>query len=287
MSRSGRVFGVLIATFILTTSQGEPARAQVPLPAAVIAAAAERATFGLPSDTATVSALLGSGQDVGSGRWGIPMTADEEKSVDLPARMTFAQQAKEAAIPLARRLPDFAGVYFDQADRGKLVVLVVGGGEETDRQAIAALLPAGSPGVEFRTAQNSFAQLYSAWATANKSWTGDVPLLATRIEERANIVWLEVAASDLSATSGLAEKLSSQWGVAVGIRAAESGEDATCTSRTNCINPMKAGILVDNGENICTMGFHVSNGSGDVDKQWVRALRIPIQRQLVSLGHAR
>jgi hypothetical protein len=281
MSRTGRIFGVLIASFILI-NQGSPVRAQVPT-AAISAAAAERATLGLPSDTPTVEWLLTSGQDVGTERWGIPMTADEERRVDLPGRMAFAQQAKEAAVPFAQKLPDFAGAYIDQAEGGKLVILFVGGGKAADRQAIADLLPAGGLGVEFRTAKYSFTQLYRAWSGASEAWPGNMPLLATRIDERANMIWLEVAQDDLPATSRLGDELSTAWGIPVGIRAAESMKDASCTDRLHCTNPMKAGNLVYNKIDsntiaLCTMGFHVSNGSGDVDKQWVTAGHCGYQR---------
>lgn len=270
MSRTVRVLWAIVASFLISfpiTANAAPSTA------AIKAAVAERAAFGLPSDYSTVEALLASGLDVGTPRWGIPMTAEEEETVDLPSRMTFAGYA-QSAIPFAQQLPDFAGLYFDQTHGGKLVVMLVGHGHEAEQAIIADLLPSEGPGVEFRTAEYTFAQLESAWSAADEAWKSDTRLLAATIDVRANMVWLGVSEGDIAATAGMADEMGELLGVPVGIRVAESTEELACTDREHCTNPMKAGNVVRNdSENgpRCTMGFHVTGEGGN--------------RQFVTAGH--
>lgn len=228
----------------------------------------ERAIYGLPSDRTTVSALLGSRNDVGTLKWGIPMTSDEESYVDLPARMTFAGNAAAEAVPYARNLPGFGGLYFDQSRGGKLVVVMTGGQHDSELATIMKFLPPDGPGAEIRHGQYTFEELSHAWSAADK-WPLGVDVLSSGIDEANNMVWLQVRATDLPTVSAQAEAISSRLGVRVGIRATEEAVE-TC-DRWTCANPLKAGNIVRNGGVTgfdCTMGFHVISGT---DKQFVTA----------------
>lgn len=101
----------------------------------------ERAAFGLDDDRQTVALLLNSERDVGTAEWGIPMTAEEELTLDLPGRMAYAEEAQREMLPFAMSTPTFGGAYFDQQNGGRLVILLTQmGGEGPGRD----LLPSGT-----------------------------------------------------------------------------------------------------------------------------------------------
>jgi hypothetical protein len=132
----------------VTTAADPEAVAAGPSAAAIANAQAERAAFGLPSDSATVTALLGSARDVGTPKWGISMTAAEEAAVDLPGRGQFAHDVETKASPYAKSLPGFGGVYFDAASNGELVVILKGH-DAVAEAAITARMPAVNRGLKF------------------------------------------------------------------------------------------------------------------------------------------
>lgn len=100
------------------SADSEPARE------AVAAASSERSRFGLRSDGTYVSWLLQSGADVGTTKWGIPLTATEEDLLDLPGRMQFVNEVSESLLPFAESLPSYAGAFVDQANNGDIVILL-------------------------------------------------------------------------------------------------------------------------------------------------------------------
>lgn len=103
-------------------------------------AMALREELGLPSDSATVAALVYSDRDVGTALWGIPMTADEEKQIDLAGRMQFADDVDISVLPLVRNLDTYAGAYFDSRHDGGLTILLTTV-ENADLDRLADVMP--------------------------------------------------------------------------------------------------------------------------------------------------
>src|SRR5450759_3019972 len=81
-----------------------------------------RSAFGLPVDSDTMRLISQPGVDVGSGVWGIPLSAAEEKALDLSGRMAFAEAVSEDLLPFAKSLPSYGGAWIDQLAGGGLVV---------------------------------------------------------------------------------------------------------------------------------------------------------------------
>lgn len=233
------------------------------------AAAEERAVFGLPSDEATVAALLTSGQDVGTERWGIPLTADEEAALDLPGRMAFANAIHSELIPYLEALPTFGGVYIDQMRDGDLVVLLAGVDPDAEAK-IGALVPPGNREVHIQYVATPQSTLRSAAARAWDVW----PRLAAPIELRAvgvdvagNQLRVYVAPADVADAGPAAVQLARGLAVAVRVQPAEDGAEAACTDRDHCTIPMKAGIRIRKGsqysEYVCTMNYHIVIGANE------------------------
>lgn len=80
-----------------------------------------RAALGLNAEPAYVQMLQGSTDDVGTTRYGIPLTAEE--LVEVEARFTFAAATREKVLPFVEKLSTFAGAYFDHLAGGELVIL--------------------------------------------------------------------------------------------------------------------------------------------------------------------
>lgn len=131
-----------------------------PSPEAIATAASERATYGLPADSSTVAALLGSNRDVGSARWGIALTAEEEAALDLPARMAFANALSERVLPFAQS-PTYGGAYIDQQQGGRLVVLLTERDQAVEEE-LGRRMPSPSLGLHITEVAHSEASLMEA-----------------------------------------------------------------------------------------------------------------------------
>lgn len=230
-----------------------------PSAAEVAAAAAERAVFGLPNDDATVRFVLG-GRDVGTASWGIPLTADEERALDLPARIQFGLDAEKQLLPAARALPTFAGAYFDQRANGALTVLLTEVTPEV-KARLEALAPAESRGFSIQVADHSYAALKDAAAEGSAAWAAvapEAPLYVVAVDVPENAVRLETASPP---TMDLADALSRALGVRVILEQRVDAPQDACSTRDSCMSPMRAGIRIRKGSTTatsrCTMGFHV------------------------------
>lgn len=112
----------------------------------IVEGARARSEFGLPSDIATVRALVESGQDAGSVRWGIPMTSHEMARIDMSARVEYANAFAASVGRYVRQLPSYAGLWFDQTDNSRPTVLLTTVDAATEA-AIRALDPDSSRGL--------------------------------------------------------------------------------------------------------------------------------------------
>lgn len=233
----------------------------------------ERANWGLSAEHATVENLLASGQDVGTARWGIPMTQEEVDEIDLPGRMAFANAVKQSVVPFVNSLSASGGVYIDQKQNGGLVVLLTEPSAEIEAE-IARRMPASSRGFRIAKVTHTEAELRDALTRAWETWktvAPTTPLLGAGLDIMENRVLFEVDPADLERSNHLLALLGDRMGVRVGVapRAPEESLDTDCTSRDHCHNPTKAGTRIYKGwvDSIseCTMAFHVVCNDGDIE----------------------
>jgi hypothetical protein len=126
-----------------------------------------RADFGLDNDPDLVQALLAS-KNTGWDLYQVPMTDGEFASVDIGARVRYANDVSETLAPFARSLPTFAGIFVDQHDNGRVTVLLT----ETDAATvdkIKALDPDPDRGLAIRLASYSFAELSTRRSNARST----------------------------------------------------------------------------------------------------------------------
>lgn len=244
----------------------EPTSTFVAAPSAlaIAYAQAERAALGLPSDSATVMALLGSTRDVGTPEWGISMTAAEEAAVDLPGRGAFAQHVEANAIPYAQSLLGFGGVYFDAASNGELVVILKGP-DVVGQAGIASRMPAVSRGLRFVFRALTDKDLKAAVRRTETQWDALLPgiqLMRASTDLPGGRIVVDVPAADLSAAQKATAALTDALGAPVTVRASSmDAVDTACTDRDHCVSPIKAGIRLYKGAidtyNECTLGWMV------------------------------
>lgn len=222
----------------------------------------ERLAFGLPADAESIRAATAEGLAKAQAEWGVAMTETELASVDLQARMAFAQSVAVAVLPQAQSLDTYAGAYIDQANDGSLVILLTSRDEEAE-QKLRSLLPAPTRSIEFREVPTSYAQLEAAMREA---WSADVEqaigakVVKTAIDERGNQVrvWVEGRAPDQASE----DKAQAGLGVRISVNTGSIEDPAVCNSRDDCHTPMRAGIrIVNNANKGCSMGFMISKGS--------------------------
>lgn len=123
----------------------------------------------MPSDHDSVASLLRSGADVGTAKWGIALSAAEEKELDLPGRMTFVIDANERLLPYVRSLEEYAGAYVVPADGGRLVIMLTSLDPEVSAR-IQELKPDGPRSVEVGLAKHSWEALTIAAGQARDAW---------------------------------------------------------------------------------------------------------------------
>lgn len=270
------VTSTLASLFCLPSADaaGATRRGESAVPEWVVArAVAERANWGLPSDRDAVVGVLGSGRDVGTARWGIPMTAEEEQQLDLPGRMAFAGEVKRTVVPFVESLRSSGGVYIDQHQNGSLVVLLTEPSAELETE-IARRMPAGSRGFRVARVTHTEAQLRQALTRAWEAWglvAPEVPLLGAGLDIIQNRVLFEVEPSGLDQAEGALAALEGLLEVPVGVaaRSKDDSLDVNCTGRDHCFTPTKAGVRIYKGaiDSVaeCTMAFHVVCNDGDVE----------------------
>lgn len=233
------------------------------------AAVANRADYGLPASPDYVLKLIASPDNVGTAEWGIPLTAEEMAGLALATRGEFEVEAK-AVVAFARSLPEFGGAYFDQLGGGGLVLQFTKVSESTILQ-VSELAPQNSLTTRIETVQHSFVALEEAMLSA-PSVLGEVApsveVVSVGISEQDNSLVSTILDQGLD-TAALAAEATDSLGLPVRIELTASPlAPGTCTSRSSCTGPTRAGIRIGNGTEGCTMGFHLVNGS---DKQFVTA----------------
>lgn len=232
-------------------------------------AAEARAPYGLPIDTPTLERLLTDGSDVGTDRWGIPMTTEEDATVDLAGRMSYVQDLEVEVLPYVRSLPAFAGVWVDQLRDGGVVVMLTRRDTEVET-TLEGMLPASSRGLWFSYVQHTEQELIDAARLAVVTWAevdAAVEPIGVAVDTRDNEVEYRFLATDIAGAEAYLDDMRSHLGVSVSFVAEEAGSDTACQARDNCHDPFRAGQFVRRANQTgfrCTMGFHIEiNGTND------------------------
>ena len=238
--------------------------------AAVSDAVEQRRALGLSVDPTRLTSLIGSSADVGSPRWGIPMTAEEAARVDFDGRMDFAVAADRLALPAIRELPTYAASYFDSASDGELVVALTVVDQETVSR-ISALMPAGSRGIRFVQREVTDAELSSAINRVDELlaiYNPEVVASAVAVDTVNAQIVITVRPDDVARSVGAVEAMSKDLQVPMMVVGADFGRDTVCSTRDSCVSPIRVGIRLYKGVidtfNECTMAFVVYTSSLDL-----------------------
>jgi hypothetical protein len=243
----------------------------------VRAASQIRAHFGLPDDLGEVRSLLASGDDVGTADWGVAMTRQEARQIDIGDRVRFLDSLEKDVLPYVRNLPEYAGVWQDQKHEGRLVVMVTADAEDI-RKRIDDRMPSASRGVVVRTADHNYAELERAFRRAMDAWSDVAPSItanAVGIDVAANGLVLKVGLRDVDDAKRRADNLADRLGVPVEVRAEDAGQDLACDDRAHC-TPMRGGVQIRKGSASsssyrCTLGFFVTVSASTTPTQALTA----------------
>lgn len=232
----------------------------------------QRLTYGLPVDPETLATVAWPGVDVGTAKWGFPLSPEEDLRLDLNGRMRFADQVSLRALPFARGLGNYAGAYIDQKHDGGLVVMLTDVTANTVAE-IEKRMPANSKGLQFEQVRYTRAELEQALAALRDAWAAEtrVPVLTAGIDTMNNRLRVGVPHSFLVAANEALEAVTLKLGVPVHVRGEDPDSDTVCTNRDNCHTPLRPGVVVRNdGPNTgrtCTMGFLIV--VNDTDEQFL------------------
>lgn len=233
-----------------------------------------RASYGLPADDATVRAIAAWPDEAASAKWGMALSPAE--AADLEGRLTYEYNVEQVVAPLVRGLPSYAGMFFDQLDAGRLVVILVDDGAEAQvvaKAAVARLMPKG-PAVAFRSAARPYSTLEAAIQNTFKQWqtvTGLPDPYQAAVDIPANLVRILVDEAIFPAALAAQSKIEASIGVPIRLGVGRPAEPHSCTSRDYCTNPIKQAVLIRQGSitgSPCTMAFQVSKSG---DKQFLTA----------------
>jgi hypothetical protein len=260
-----------ILTCLLASSaliQARPPDQSEPQPPAVVVALRERAAFGLNAEAGTVSRLLHSSADVGSSKWGMPLTGEEEAALDLQGRMMFVHDVGVELLPFVRGLPAFAGAYVDQRDDGALVVLLTERDRETE-QRILALRPAVDRGVGIRYVSHTYAKLREAAFRAWARWPAHYPEVRVRsvaLDTMNNRIRLRLDTPPRLLDPDRVRAVRDDLGVAFTMDSGAGEASVACPGAAGCIASPQAGGIIHRGAPggpRCTIGFHIRVGPHD------------------------
>lgn len=236
--------------------------------AQVRSAVAVRAAYGLSADPAFVVDLMESDGDVGTSRWGIPLTSGEAAALDLDARMRYADKFAESVAPIVRPHPAYAGMWFDQLDGGRGTVALTRGDPALLR-ALAAADPDPSGSLTIKLVERTYTELQAAAERAADALAQIAPGLAATgfgVDEVGNGIKVFVDQGTTVPTTVQAG-LASRLGVPVSVVEEPVGADTACTDRDHCTDPMREGIRIlrenDNYDD-CTLGWIISKGTDEL-----------------------
>lgn len=235
---------------------------------------ARRASYGLPADDATVHAIAARPDEAASAKWGMALNSAE--AADLESRLTYEYNVDQDVAPLVRALPSYAGMFFDQLDAGRLVVMLVDDGAKAQvaaKATVAGLMPKG-PAVTFRSAGLPYSALETAIQNTFKNWatiTGLPAPYQAELDIRANLVRILVDEEIFPVALAAEPAIEASLGVPISLGIGRPAQPHSCTSRDYCTDPIKQAVLIRQGSTTgssCTMAFQVIKSG---DKQFLTA----------------
>lgn len=187
------------------------------------------------------------------------------------AVLKFQEQITTAVAPVARSLPEFAGIYIESLEDQRAVVLLTA----PNATAESSFRELGGTGtIEVRYVPHSYLELQAAidalWA-ASPRVLGVAQPVAIGLNTIANSLDVYVEAADAAAARSSTEAVQDLLGVPVSIIESPPVQEFACTDRDHCTSPMKAGNRVREGGvsgPVCTMAFHIRMGT---DEQFLTA----------------
>ncbi len=242
-----------------------------------------REVLGLRSDRDYVADLVGTAADVGSERFGIPMTSAEFDDVDLDGRILFSNRVHRDVMPWVEEQPEFAGSWIDQKHDGKFVIQLTKARDPLI-EGIGSRMPKVSRGWRVEGVDHSWTELETAVHRApevSREVDADGRLVLWGIDSRHNRVRLVYTLSTVEQMRSRKDELVSRLGVPVVIQSGEAPVDLDTSdlcsnggSRNNCWDPILAGVRIYKdsvGHWDCTMGWHVYKESAEHKNQWLTA----------------
>jgi len=246
-----RAFGTLAFAITVAWSSGirEIAAAnEVDLSSSQGLAETFRSQLGFRADLAWVEAVAAAPDDV---TWGVPLTASE--SDELARRMQIWQHVDSLAFLETKSW--FAGIWIDQLQGGEVVVETAGV-PDIDPSLLQRLLPVSSS-IRFQGAQFTLSELQAAQAALGDARDSQRPgaadIQSVGVDVRANR--LSVGIYPFTDASVAAIKASFPTDM-IEVVPQTPIQTTSCSSRTNCANPLKGGIEVYSPQGpTCTSGF--------------------------------
>jgi hypothetical protein len=220
-----------------------------------------REDFGLSTDPALVSLL--SNDTSANMEFGVPLTNAE--LANLQQRGAIESQLGPIVTALGA-FPEFAGLYVDQADGGRVVVTVAGD-EAKIAAALSSALPAGARS-RIEHVDRNLAALEQIRQSAQNQFDAlarSSGLTSLAIDTRTNRVDFGIDPFD----SNVAVSLIGQFGPGASVVFNPLATLDSCTSRDNCGSPMKGGLRITTVVDPltgyeCTSGFLAGKTAGGV-----------------------
>ena len=203
------------------------------------------------------------------------MTASEALRIDFDGRMDYAVRVERDALPKITELPDFASAYFDSAHNGELVVALTSI-DDANTAFIKALMPDNEREVRLVQRSVTDAMLRDAMKSSVTSWNLYFPethLISTSVDSVGGQLVFSIDAKAVSGAANEFARFESALGVPARLVGSSPPLDTVCTSRDNCVSPMRIGDRLYKGvidsHNECTMAFVVYTNS--LDAQFLTA----------------
>lgn len=220
-----------------------------------------RSLLGFPADHAKVVELSGTSADVGSDKYGIPMTTAE--LAEWERRGEVQVMAREQLVPAAQKRSDFAGFFMDHQRGGKLVVLTTGDPTRV-KEDLTAVEPRLIDDLVVRQVDVTDTQLDAAakelFINADQYLGGiRVHEVAVDVAEARLVATVPAEAVD-AAQEELPAVTQALGGIEIAVQGGDAAIEQVCFHRENCHHPMRAGIVIRRSSPDgprCTMGFHI------------------------------
>lgn len=217
-----------------------------------------RVALGLSTDALHLAAVHA--DPSGSAELGIPL--DAEEAADVRRRAALQDEISEYKQTFQTR-SGFAGFYVDQKGGGELVIMVTSPAQES-AVAWANARPEGTS-VRIEVVSRTYDELVRLAARIN----ADRAQLMSRGVE-LNSVWVDEPANQVVVTAHPLtddmRKIVRSTYPDVTVVDEPPPELAACVSRSNCTNPLRAGIWVTfSGGGACTSNFVARNAGSTLD----------------------